>query len=92
MKVNIDEDLIVMLIGKNMVGEKQVTAIKIYQLRYENSEEPLDIVEVRLKYSQTFIDLKVSTEFEFKYDERTKQIEELFLIDNDRIYLYNFEK
>jgi hypothetical protein len=75
MKVNKDEDLIAVFIGNDMVkGEKKVTAIDIYQIKYEKwgnkLKNGLDIVEVTLKHSHTLEEdmLMISTEFEFNYD------------------------
>ena len=35
---------------------------------------------------------KISHEFEFVYEQGTDRVEEIFLIDDAQIYIYNFEE
>ena len=91
-KVSRDQSLIVAMVGKILdKGVKKVTGIKVYQIEFEPCGGGHKMSTVVAVFSQKLKPVmhKISTEFEFVYD-KDDSVQELFLIDNIQIYIYNF--
>lgn len=87
-----NEEIIVVFIGKNLPkGLKKVTKINVYELKYTKEQllSSIDLIHSRVLKKEM---QKISQQFEFVYDISDGHVNEIFLIDDIQIYIYNFEQ